>query len=91
MIGIVALVSGAWWLYAVLAADFDNLIARGYMDGNQQFAKVVESNREFRSSRTGIVAEVSYEQEIIGTSRVRTFVRSRASARRSCDSTTWKA
>lgn len=58
----------------VLAADFDNIIARGYMDGNQQFAKVVESNREFRSSRGGIVAEVSYEQEIIGTSRVRGMI-----------------
>lgn len=54
----------------VLAGDFDNLLARGYQDGALQFEKVVEDDRPFRSRRT-TSAEVSIEQEIIGTSRVR--------------------
>lgn len=57
----------------VLAADFDNLIARCYEDGDMQFERIIASNREFRSKRTQL-AEVSYEQELIGTSRVRGFL-----------------
>lgn len=54
----------------VLAADFDSLLARGYQDGALQFERYVTSNREFRSRRSTL-AEVSYEQELVGTSRVR--------------------
>lgn len=54
----------------VLAADFDNLMARGYQDETMQFESVVVSSREFRSRRSDL-AEVSYVQELIGTSRVR--------------------
>jgi hypothetical protein len=54
----------------VLAADYTNLIARGYEDGLLQFDRISASERPFRSKRT-MQAEVSYEQELIGTSRVR--------------------
>lgn len=54
----------------VLAGDFNNLVARGYADTVMQFETVVGSDREFRSHRDRLT-EVSYEQELIGTSRVR--------------------
>jgi hypothetical protein len=59
-------------LARVTAEDTDNLIVRGYQDGQMQFEKVVTSQEEFTlpARRT---AKVSYEQELIGTSRVRTF------------------
>lgn len=57
----------------VLAADFDNLIARCYEDSGMQFERIIASNREFRSHRSEL-AEVSYEQELIGTSRVRGMI-----------------
>ena len=57
----------------VQAGDFDNLIARGYQDGDLQFEEVITSAEEFRVDDGGEMAEVSFEQELIGTSRVRTF------------------
>ena len=57
----------------VQAGDFDNLIARAYEDGLMQFDRIIASNREFRSKRT-MLAEVSYVQELIGTSRVRGMI-----------------
>jgi hypothetical protein len=56
----------------VQAQDYDNLIVRGYQDGLMQFENVVTSAEEFRVP-TQRTAKVSYEQELIGTSRVRMF------------------
>jgi len=58
--------------HRVQAADFDALIARAYQDGDVMFERVVTSNVEFRGGRRNL-AEVSYEQELIGRSRVRAF------------------
>jgi len=56
----------------VMADDFDNLVVRGYQDGLLQFEKVATSDEEFRV-QTDSTAKKSYEQELIGTSRVQTF------------------
>lgn len=57
----------------VQAGDFDNLMVRGYRDGELAFEEVVTSAEVFRVNDGGETAEVSFEQEVIGTSRVRTF------------------
>lgn len=58
--------------HRVQAGDFTQLIARAYQDGNVMFERVITSDVEFRGGRRDL-AEVSYEQELIGTSRVRVF------------------
>lgn len=58
--------------HRVQGGDFARLIARAYQDGNVMFERVITDNVEFRGGRRDL-AEVSFEQELIGTSRVRVF------------------
>lgn len=58
--------------HRVQGGDFVSLIARAYQDGDLMFERVITDNVEFRGGRRDL-AEVSYEQELIGTSRVRVF------------------
>lgn len=58
--------------HRVQGGDFASLIARAYQDGSLMFERVITDNVEFRGGRRDL-AEVSYEQELIGTSRVRVF------------------